>query len=290
MRAGSPRALSLGEAPRLPARGPSRGAAGAGPAATPTLRTRRPRPPHAERSGRQTSPARGGFLGKVRRPRAPPRAEGEGTDEGARAAPEGVCGRTREGRLQERPGPRLVAPRAQALRAGRGREPGRPAPSSRGGACPLAVGAADAPGGWAGGALMRRQRRAAPGAEEESGRGRGRRRRLRRQESRSRFPSVARRPARHRRPLRTQLLASHVRSRSGFVFSLCSSFFLPDCPRGGDAPLWAERRKLRGAPGWPRGWGVEEFLGGGISGLAPVLTPTLRASGNADLGFLGTSG
>lgn len=93
----------------------------------------RPRP--AERSGRQTSPVRGGFLGKVRRPRAPPREEGRGAGEAPRAAAETVRGRTGEVRLQERRGPGLPAPRALALRAGRGRARGRLAPSSRGGAC-----------------------------------------------------------------------------------------------------------------------------------------------------------
>lgn len=72
-------------------------------AVTPTLRTRRTRPRRAARSCPQTSPAQGGFPGKVRRLRPPPPCSGVG--ERVRCLgqhAESACGRTGEGRRLER--------------------------------------------------------------------------------------------------------------------------------------------------------------------------------------------
>lgn len=132
------------------------------------------------------------------------------------------------------PPDRQLSGRTDSGRGGDGRAGGwRCRPGA--GPAPPAVGAADTRG-RAAGVQMRRRRRGARVAEEEPSPGRGRRREPRRQESRNRFPSFSRLPAWDPRPRRTGLLGSHAWSCSWFVFSLCTSFSLLNCPRGEDAP------------------------------------------------------
>lgn len=160
---------------------------GAGPA--PASRTHTHTQNRLHGSGWQTSPAPGGFPGKVRCLRPPSPHGGGGAGEVPRSARgEGLWAPMRGVAAGADPQGRM-----DSGRGGDGRAGGR---RSRPGAgpAPPAAGAADTRG-WAGGVQMRWRRRGARAAEEEPSPRRGRRREPRRQESRDRFPSFSRLPA-----------------------------------------------------------------------------------------------